>query len=206
MLKRYLIIIIISLGHYNLDVLGADVVVAETMTKDYPFMNEVADLIKNTNNMTKAGETMLSNRECFYEIKVSSLVNNDFRRALSYNSLPFYPNGSYMLEIVYTDFSTFICGEYLFMVKDIRFISSENLFPYFTSCKKDRISFNWSLSFIDRPYLLWHVYVKNGKIEDAFYIYIEYDELGYNTVYNLITGETMSDLEYEKRFGNIAKY
>ena len=130
-LNRLLIVLLAIMIPREVYPFGNDCIVAETAVKNYRFMNEVADVIKSTGKITDAGKDILANSDCFYEIRVSSLVDKDFGGRLSYNSLPFYPNGSYMLSITYADFSSMtLCGEYMFKVNNLRFVSKENLFPY----------------------------------------------------------------------------
>lgn len=105
-LNRLLIVLLAIMIPREVYPFGKDCIVAETAVKNYRFMNEVADVIKSTGKITDAGKDILANSDCFYEIRVSSLVDKDFGERLSYNSLPFYPNGSYMLSITYADFSS----------------------------------------------------------------------------------------------------
>ncbi len=205
-LNRLLIVLLAIKNPREVYPFGNDSIVAETAVKNYRFMNEVADVIKSTGKITDAGKDILANSDCFYEIRVSSLVDKDFGGRLSYNSLPFYPNGSYMLSITYADFSSMtLCGEYMFKVNNLRFVSKENLFPYFTSCKKDRVTFRFGFSLVDRPNLFWYIFIINGRIDKAYYMYAEYDDPAYNIVYDLFTGKTMTESEYMESIENTYK-
>ena len=167
-----------------------DVVVAEVTVKNYSFMNELANLIDKTPKITNVHKK--KSGKYFYRLEISPLNS----KTKDITPLSFYPKGSYSIFIEYIDyFSIAIPYKYIFSINNIQFVSCQDLTPYYTSCKRERQVLSFEDSIITSG-IYWYISIKDGKIDKAFFLNAEYDDSAYNTVYNLLSGETMLESEY----------
>lgn len=165
-------------------------IVTEVTVKDYPFMNEVANLIDQTTNITE--QRIKKYRDSYYRIEIYSR-NDTSGNFLS--TLPFHHNGSYLILVELIDeLNTASPYNYMFSINSLKFLSHQNLIPYYTSCKRERGVLNFKDHIITSG-IYWHVFIKDGQIEKAYFLNSEYDDPAYNTVYDLISGETMIESE-----------
>ena len=194
---RYRIFLIIACVIISHNLQAEDVVVAEVTVKDYSFMNDLANLIDKTSEITK--QDIKKSGKDFYRLEISprNVKTNDIVSPFS-----FYPKGSYSIFIEYINelLSIATSYQYILSINNINFISCQDLTPYYTSCKRKRQVLNFK-SYILTSGVYWHISIKDGKIDKAFFLNAEYDDPAYNTVYDLISGETMLETEYINKYG-----
>lgn len=194
---RILLLIVFAIISSNLRAVNlrpVDVVVAEVTVKNYSFMNELANLIDKTPEITNVH--IKKSGKYFYRLEISPLNS----KTKDITPLSFYPKGSYSIFIKYIDdYSIAIPYQYIFSINNIKFISCQELTPYYTSCKRERQVLKFKDILITGG-KFWYISIKDGKIDKAFFLNAEYDD-AVNIVYDLLSGETMLESEYIDRYG-----
>lgn len=148
---------------------------------DYPFMNDIANFIRQTDHdkiFPQFDKPQFEAEYCF---------DTEFGNFPKAKSQSFNANGTYSICV-----SLSTCIEpYLFNVNGINFHTNDNLDPYFESCKIKRSKVNKAVKNEDAFwYYFWFFEVKDGKVIDAVYFYEPVDD-GFDKydVYDLIHKE-----------------
>ena len=153
--------------------------IVEINVLDYPFMKDIANFIKQTDHDKLAAQYKPHGFEPLYDFSID--FGNYKRNAVR----TLQKNGTYSIAV-----SLHIGGgkTNFFEVEGVKFYTTDNLVPYFDSCKRyiqienrPQINMNYWL------YYFWFFEVKNGKVIDAIYFYEPVDD-GFDEydVYDLI--------------------
>ena len=176
-----------------------EVYMPEMITRDYPFMHTVAELLANTNHKITAPEADIKlYKDYSFDIKVKNL----YRKNRSYHNpeIDFKPDGSYVLVITYrvNSYASDGSKECVFYVDNQRFTTSDYLKNYFIGCKREKVLYKFLF-----PGLLtdrfWSFEIKNGKVTHAYYYY-DQSNLDFmdDLVYDLINKSFI-------RYGDLSK-
>lgn len=173
---------------------------------NYPFMREVASLIKNTDhNITRPDANLKVSKNCVYDLFVHKIIDGEIIDTKGKKNISFKINGDYLLRISYRNYSLNSMEadwdrDYIFEVDGILFCGGRNLIPYFTSCKikKRHLSFDFegSVSLSSR---FWEFVIKEGKVVKAFYHYEDNEiDLDIIPVYDLLNKKIIPFSEQRK--------
>ena len=164
--------------------------VVEINVLDYPFMKEIADFIRQTDQDKLFPQYDKPRYEAEYSFNIDC---GNFSKA---SNKSFYANGTYSICV-----SLSPCVEqYLFIVNGVRFYSDDDLIPYFDSCKLKKVikeAFKNDEAFW---YYFWFFEVRDGKVIDAVYFYEPVDD-GFDKydIYDLIHKEYIPYKEWRSK-------
>lgn len=173
----------------------------EMITRDYAFMNGIADIIKNTNHrITDPNANIIISDSCTYNIYVKTINRNG---TITYNkTIDLKPDKSYFIEITYRlyDYGIRPIVDCIFNINDIKFTTSQYLNIFFIGCKISKCEFPYHSYglFFDR---FWFFEIHNGIIKNAFYYY-EKDELDLDNslVYDLLNEKSILYGKWRKTY------
>lgn len=194
-IPQYIQLFILTIVFVSVNLRAQDVTVAEVTVKEYSFMSELANLINSTSEITN--RRIKTQGDYLYKLDIHprNYTSNEIVSSLLFN-----PKGSYSIHVEYiNELSVAIPYEYIFHVNNIKFVSCQDLTPYYTSCNRKRQVLSFK-GYIITSGIYWYISIKDGKVEKAFFLDSEYDDPAYNTVYDLISGETMLETEYIDRY------
>lgn len=158
----------------------------EMLVLDYPFMREIAQVIKNTNlNITCQDEKIEAHQDGIYDFIVKQ-ANEDCKRYDS-DSICFQRNGSYIISVTYRHWLLSLDNlqnEKIFRVETVLFNTSQTLLEYFIGCKIKKTPIYFSFQYLGFHFF-WDFEVQNGKLINAYYYY-EKDECDDYEVYDLL--------------------
>lgn len=145
-----------------------DVPMVEMTTRNYSFMHEIADLLRNTNHfVTDSNASIMICDEHSYDIQVYEFDLNSRKKKKSSTPIDFKPRGSYIISITYQiGVALYDNGNWLgntFFVDGLRFTTIQDLGSYFVACKTDKsiCTFGSGGWWYDR---FWFFEVNNGEI------------------------------------------
>lgn len=148
------------------DIIEMDSIV-EIKVLDYPFMKDIANFIKQTDHDKIAAQYKPHQFEPLYDFDIDS---GDYKP----NAVKsFKKNGSYSISI------SLHIGGYktnCFEVEGVKFYTTDNLIPYFDSCKRYRENVPHNINEKYWRYYFWFFEVKDGKVTDAVYFYEPVDD------------------------------
>ena len=149
-------------------------------TLDYPFMNDIANFIRETDQDVLFPQYKKPKYEAEYHFDIASEKNSP----VGYKS--FDNNGTYSICVSLSTGSE----PYFFDINGIRFRTHDTLMPYFKSCNRNKVPGNIMINDKAWFYYFWFFEVKDGKVVDAVYFYEPVDD-GFDKydVYDLIHKE-----------------